>query len=103
MDGDLFKYTRKIKHMYFYIPGLRTVGSNLLIGLDDLVYLYFHSSGCFGSFEAKTPQMIQELKKKLLLQCPSLEEKTTTLPSTTTLSTSTTTQCSVRCSLDSEF
>jgi TolA-binding protein len=81
--------------------------------LGDLIFLHFSSSGCIGSFEAQTPELIQELKQKLLLQCPPLGVTTspqmttttrlTTNPMTTTISTSTTTQCSVRCSLDFEF
>lgn len=111
IDGDLFHHTRKLKIINFSAPELQSVGSNLLTGLNDLVYVWFFDSGCMGNFGANTPQMFQELKKKLQLQCPPLEpptsplttpRTTTILPSTTTLSTSTSTQCSVRCNLDSE-
>jgi hypothetical protein len=109
LDGDLFQYTRKLKFINFWAPALKNVGANLLTGLNDLVRVYFYASGCIGTLNANTPQLIQELKQKLLLQCPPLETSTsplttprTTLPPTTTLSTSTSTQCSVRCSLDSE-
>jgi hypothetical protein len=101
IDGDLFQYTRKLKIILFYVPELKNVGENLLTGLDDLLHVTFYSNRCIGYFDAKTPQEIQELKQKLLLQCPPLEpltspmttSQTTTiiLPSTTTLSTST--QC----------
>jgi hypothetical protein len=84
INGDLFRNTRKLQHISFYVEKLESVGANLVTGLDDLVYLSFESKGCIQTFRANTPKLIQELTQKLLLQCPPRE-------------------CPlVRCSLDSE-
>jgi hypothetical protein len=76
IDGDLFQYTRQLKDIRFYSPELKSVGENLLTGLNDLVFVYFISSGCIGSVQANSPQKIQELSQKLLLNCPPLEALT---------------------------
>jgi hypothetical protein len=81
LEGDLFQYTRKLQRINFSVPALKNVGANLLTGLNDLVYVFFIESGCIRYFDANTPQRIQELKQKLLLQCPPLE--TSTSPMTT--------------------
>jgi hypothetical protein len=80
IDGDLFQHTRKLKYINFRVPELKNVGANLLTGLNDLVFVWFEGSGCIGTFNARTPQLIEQLNQKLLSQCP----------------------CSLRCSLDSE-
>jgi hypothetical protein len=103
IDGDLFQYTRKLKFIIFSVPGLKKVSENLLTGLDDLVSLNFYFSGCIGTFDAKKPQLIEQFKQKLLLQCPPLEPSTsppTTPQSTTHPSTKNSTQSSIRCSLN---
>jgi hypothetical protein len=101
IDGDLFQYTSKLKIIYFSVPELKNVGANFLNGLEDLSYVEFEDCECIETIDAYSSQQIQQLKQKLLLQCPPLEpltsplttpRTTTTLPSTTTVSTSTSTE-----------
>lgn len=73
IKGDLFRNTRKLQQISFYVEKLESVGANLLTGLNDLVSLSFESKGCIEVFRANTPQLIQELTQKLLLQCPPRE------------------------------
>jgi hypothetical protein len=60
-------------------------------------------------FYANTPELLEELKKKLLVQCPPLDSTTTddSFPTTSTTmsssTTTTTTTCAIRCSMNSEF
>lgn len=116
IEGDLFKYTRKLESIQFMYGHLEHVGENLLSGLYDLSQADFYVNTCI-SLTANTPTKIEELKEKLLLRCPAVVATTTTsstttsmpttpssttLPITSTLSMSTT-QCSNRCSLGIEF
>jgi hypothetical protein len=83
IEGDLFQYTRQLQHLQLTVPGLKSVGANLLTGLKDLVYVYFGFGECIGTFQAETPERIQELKQTLLIKCPPLERQTTSSPTTT--------------------
>lgn len=100
IDGDLFQYTKKLQRITFAVSGVTSVGTNLLTGLNDLAVLYIQSRGGCIYFVANTKQEVLAWKEKLLLQCSSLE--TTSPRTTTTLSTSTSSQCPVRCSMNSE-
>jgi hypothetical protein len=93
IDGDLFQHTKVIQRIDFYDGQLANVGKNLLNGLNNLTRVDFITP-CL-QFYANTPQRIEELKQKLLIQCSQVEETTTTM--------STTTECSFRCSLGEEF
>jgi hypothetical protein len=70
IPGDLFQHTRQLTQIIFSVPGLESVGTNLLTGLNELTHLTFESLKCIERFHANTPQLIQELKEKLRVQCP---------------------------------
>jgi hypothetical protein len=70
IPGDLFQHTRQLTQIIFSVPGLESVGANLLTGLNELTHLTFESLKCIERFHANTPQLIQELKEKLRVQCP---------------------------------
>lgn len=99
IDSDLFQHTKIIQRIDFYDGHLTNVGKNILNGLNNLTRVDFITP-CLHYY-ANTPQRIEELKEKLLIQCPQVEDATTIM--STTVETLTTTECSSRCSLDEEF
>lgn len=98
INGDLFQHTKKLQRIRFEAGKLQDIGENLLSDLNDLSFVSFQGNECID-FVAETPQEIEELKEKLLVQCPPLENESTTIISMTTVTDD---QCSFRCSLYAE-
>jgi hypothetical protein len=70
IPGDLFKFNKKLKVVYFGgNQELTHVGNGLLKDLKDLKYARFHDNKCI-SMNAYTPEKIEELKEKLIEECP---------------------------------
>lgn len=111
IDGDLFKNSLKLRSVEFKSNyRLENVGANLLSNLNELTLVDFRGNLCIN-ITATTPEQIENLKAKLITQCPPLrtteEPRTTTaspiVPSTTIPSTTTESdQCLPRCSLNEE-
>lgn len=93
IDGDLFKFTPRLSHIFMYNNSITNVGPDLL-ALNELEVADFSYNLCVD-FLAGTPEEIQELEQRLLIDCqpPTI---------TSTISTSTSDSCDVRCSLDDE-
>lgn len=100
LDGDLFKYTRKLKYLTIYDSQLQHVGYNLLTGLDDLQEADFRSNPCSGMY-ATTKEGIEVLNRELPISCPPLDTtpKYTEVPQVTapTAPPSTPAECSEAC------
>lgn len=96
IDGDLFQPTPKIMWAQIIDGKLENVGRNILDGLEDLKWADFRRNTCIN-FSGESPEVIEELKEKLLVQCPPLEPMTTT-----TTTTEANVDCPLRCSLENE-
>lgn len=74
LDGDLFKFTRKLKWINFSYGKLNHVGRNLLTDLKDLQFAGFEKNPCIDMFAYS--EEINELSYQLIARCPP-ENKTT--------------------------
>lgn len=87
LDGDLFKYTTKLRSIWIHSSQLQHVGQNFLTDLDDLSFAYFRNNPCID-ISASTNETIEALKRELLISCPPListtEATTSKLPISTT-------------------
>lgn len=81
LDGDLFVYTPKMRYISFDDNLLQSIGFGLLDDLNKLTNAYFNGNPCISL--AAPPQTIQELKVKLLGQCPPSSVDITTARSVT--------------------
>lgn len=99
ISGDLFQHTKKFQYLQITGGILKNIGENLLSGMNELTFAHFAVPCIF--YSANTPQTIEELKQKLLDQCPPLPSTTTSR--TTTISTTTEIDCSNCCSLQTKF
>lgn len=71
IPGDLFKYTPNVQEIYLAGISLEHAGIGLLTGLNAAKLVAFDGNLCINMF-ADTPALIQELKFKLINQCPPL-------------------------------
>jgi hypothetical protein len=70
IPGDLFKFNKKLKFVFFYgNQELTHVGNGLLEDLKDLKYAGFRQNKCIDMI-AVTPEEIEELNEKLIEKCP---------------------------------
>lgn len=69
IDGDLFRYNRKLQWIDFSGNKIEHVGKDLFTGLKDLKVVYFESNPCTEGI-AYTPVAIQELNIQLPIRCP---------------------------------
>lgn len=72
LDSKLFQHTPRLSSIDFWDNQIAHVGLDLLANLNELDAVSFSDNVCIDSF-AYTPQQIQELKQKLVDQCPPLE------------------------------
>lgn len=98
LDGDLFKYTRKLQMVHFPGNKLEHVGHDLLTGLTDLTDVWIENNPCIDVI-ANTPEKIQELNLQLPIKCPPLA--TTPAPPECP-STSEPNECTIRCATNKE-
>lgn len=68
VDGDLFKFTPKVRWATFHKSAVEHVGTDLFAPLKDLVYVNFEGNTCIDSM-AKTPEEIKKLREELALKC----------------------------------
>lgn len=94
LDSDVFQHSPKLAHVELRDNKITNVGLDLLANLNELVRFSFYTNPCI-SFNAATPEEIQELKQKLVTQCPPL--------TLTTISTTTEETCDVRCTVNDEI
>lgn len=71
IESDLFKYTPKLELVAFNNAPIKNVGFGLLDNLKHLKQVNFFNNDCIN-VRAGTTQEIEELKRKLTLQCPPL-------------------------------
>lgn len=71
LPGDLFKYTPNVQEIYMGGILLEHAGIGLLTGLLDARFVAFDNNLCVDMI-ANTPALLQELKFKLITQCPPL-------------------------------
>lgn len=82
LDGDLFKYIQGISWIQFSSNHIENVGTGLLDGLRNLTGVSFNGNSCIN-MSATTPAQINDLKLRLIDQCPPLDTATTTISTTT--------------------
>lgn len=98
LDGDLFVYSPEMHYISFDNNLLESIGYGLLDDLNKLTNAYFNGNPCINV--ATPPQTIQELKVKLLDQCPPSTVKVTTARMTSPTSENSATDnshCSIGC------
>lgn len=78
IDGDLFKYSHKLRYISFANNSIEYVGRNLFTNLTELTNAYFHSNVCINKW-AQTFEKVQELNRLLPIKCPPLDAKTANL------------------------
>lgn len=71
LDGDLFQHSRKLQWISFQNNLIEHVGHDLLTGLINLEHVWFNSNLCIDA-QAKHQQNIQELNRRLPVECPPL-------------------------------
>lgn len=81
IDGDLFRYIRRLRYIHFQNNRFERIGHNLLTGLN-LVYAIFASNSCIH-YVAMNSQDIQALNLQLPISCPPY-------------------QCNARCTINDE-
>lgn len=87
LDGDLFKYTRKLRRVNISNQ-LQHVGHDLLAGLHNLTNAWFLYNPCI-SVDAYTKETVEALKLQLPINCPLLTATTVTITSATSTITTT--------------
>lgn len=71
LDENLFIYSRKLQHIRLNNNLILNVGVNLLSNLNELKDIDFRNNLCIN-MEASKPEEIENLKTKLITQCPQL-------------------------------
>lgn len=72
LDGDLFKYTPKLKIIDFEENHIRHVGHGLLSGLHELEEIYFWNNICIDD-DAFDSESVRQLEQELMEKCPPLK------------------------------
>lgn len=104
LDSDLFHHSPKLVRFEIFVNEIRNVGYDLLANLKELTAVQFSGNPCI-SFYATTPEVILELKERLVTQCPPL---TGTAPTSSTSKTTISAKaadpsCDVRCTVNDEM
>jgi hypothetical protein len=71
LDGDVFEFTPKLEVIGFHSNKLKFIGAKILQPLTSLTVAYFDGNKCID-YIAGTREQIEELKQKLVSQCPPL-------------------------------
>lgn len=73
LDGDLFKFTQKLRIISFYDNYIQKVGEDLLKNLTNLEHANFDKNPC-TTLQAGNPDDMIELKVWLPIECPNILE-----------------------------
>lgn len=71
LDGNLFKYSPKIRYIRFHTNFFEHIGQDLLTDLTDLQWVDFGKNPCID-LSASTTVQFEELNTQLPIKCPPL-------------------------------